>query len=487
MKNKFISIFLFLFTDAFSQQYWPSEYIFYDEFNGTSIDEVQWKLGPDFIGGQGFSDLDFDNVCNFPDFDCLLGNLGCYSNENVIVQGGNCELKSTYDSNGFLCNNGDLKFAKSGMIVSNRRFKYGTFEARIKMEVGMGLWPAFWLYGCDDPGYNTCGEIDIFEINAGVIDKLTNNWHRVINNQNLDNLIGYDFDGDFTLGCFGNQNWENLHMPGATIEEWHDYKMVWAPGSILYYIDNNLIRTEYQDLPEAMHLILNVAIEGAEDNIGNCSSEYLARGGPNQGSFPNTMSIDYVKVTPLLVCENINFCDYFQSFGHDPTAYFGENIIVGGAGCNFSYENDNSINYAVDVMDFRATNSITLKPGFNAKEGSVFTAKILPEYDFICSLFFRESIIDVNSNEADSFYSKLSLKNQSEISVYPNPTSKSFKLKLPHDITILSISIHDNTGRIIFETEGYLEDIDLSSFPNGIYFMEVKTENSVFREKIIKQ
>jgi beta-glucanase (GH16 family) len=44
-------------------------------------------------------------------------------------------------------------------------FKYGRLEARIKVPVGDGTWPAFWMLGNDFPtnSWPNCGEIDIME------------------------------------------------------------------------------------------------------------------------------------------------------------------------------------------------------------------------------------------------------------------------------------------------------------------------------------
>ena len=46
-----------------------------------------------------------------------------------------------------------------------REFLYGKIEARIKIPVGQGLWPAFWMLGAniDQVDWPACGEIDIME------------------------------------------------------------------------------------------------------------------------------------------------------------------------------------------------------------------------------------------------------------------------------------------------------------------------------------
>ena len=44
-------------------------------------------------------------------------------------------------------------------------FQYGRMEARAKVAVGQGIWPAFWMLGSDikEVGWPASGEIDILE------------------------------------------------------------------------------------------------------------------------------------------------------------------------------------------------------------------------------------------------------------------------------------------------------------------------------------
>ena len=55
----------------------------------------------------------------------------------------------------------------SGRIKTKGLFeqKYGRFEASIKLPIGQGIWPAFWMLGRDisEVGWPNCGEIDIME------------------------------------------------------------------------------------------------------------------------------------------------------------------------------------------------------------------------------------------------------------------------------------------------------------------------------------
>jgi len=55
----------------------------------------------------------------------------------------------------------------SARILTRGRFEQtlGRWEARIRLPVGQGLWPAFWMLGASYPqvGWPACGEIDIME------------------------------------------------------------------------------------------------------------------------------------------------------------------------------------------------------------------------------------------------------------------------------------------------------------------------------------
>ena len=59
-------------------------------------------------------------------------------------------------------------------------FIYGRVEARIKMPVGVGTWPAFWMLGgdlLDGVPWPECGEIDIMEFRGDISDRATHALH----------------------------------------------------------------------------------------------------------------------------------------------------------------------------------------------------------------------------------------------------------------------------------------------------------------------
>ena len=72
--------------------------------------------------------------------------------------------------------------------------------------------------------------------------------------------------------------------------------------------------------------------------------------------------------------------------------------------------------------------------------------------------------------------------------VYPNPTSEVFNLKMSQFENV-QIKIYNIYGECIHQqiSKSTNQQIDLSSQPNGIYFLQLKTEQGVITKKIIIQ
>ena len=74
------------------------------------------------------------------------------------------------------------------------------------------------------------------------------------------------------------------------------------------------------------------------------------------------------------------------------------------------------------------------------------------------------------------------------LSVYPNPVNAILKIENKSSNEIQSVRVFNSIGEQVVSSSSYSNaEIDFSKFVNGIYFLEVKTEIGIFREKIIKQ
>ena len=112
-----------------------------DEFNGTAVDTSKWHFE---TGGGGWGNNEEEY----------------YQPHNATVANGNLVITVKKESVG------GESYTSTRMTTQNRVTQtYGRIEARIKMPVGQGMWPAFWMLGnnISTVSWPTCGEIDIME------------------------------------------------------------------------------------------------------------------------------------------------------------------------------------------------------------------------------------------------------------------------------------------------------------------------------------
>jgi len=162
---------------------------------------------------------------------------------------------------------------------------YGRFEARIKLPIGQGVWPAFWLLGGNfgDVGWPGCGEIDILEY-RGQEPKIL---HASLHGPGYSG--GSAVTGKTTLA--GADGFE---------ADFHVFAVQWDKNRITWVVDDVDYRTVTpSDLPSGgqwvfdhpFFIILNVAIGG----------HFVGPPDANT-TFPQTMLVDYVRVyswTPI--------------------------------------------------------------------------------------------------------------------------------------------------------------------------------------------
>ncbi|WP_240232134.1 family 16 glycosylhydrolase [Devosia lacusdianchii] len=113
-----------------------------------------------------------------------------------------------------------------GEIRTRTAFKYGTYEARLKTPAGSGLNAAFFTY-TGPTMKQPHDEID-FEVLARDTSKVS---------------TGTFVNGKSGLGTPGNGAGRLLDLPHAADSDFIHYAFVWAPESIKFYADGELIRT----------------------------------------------------------------------------------------------------------------------------------------------------------------------------------------------------------------------------------------------------
>ena len=75
----------------------------------------------------------------------------------------------------------------------------------------------------------------------------------------------------------------------------------------------------------------------------------------------------------------------------------------------------------------------------------------------------------------------------SEISVYPNPTSDFINISIPENNEVKKIELINMLSSTIIEVKNYQKKIDISNYSKGMYFLKIELENgSLITKKIMK-
>jgi len=203
----------------------------------------------------------------------------------------------------------------------------------------------------------------------------------------------------------------------------------------------------------------NLTIQAAIDLYGVCSQEVVSTTNAwHAVGVGNHFQKDY----------NLLISNYIQPNTNE--VYIAENNI----------EASNTIGSNSNVT-YLAGNSITLKPGFHTR--SEFLAKIQPceniDYGDFSSKTKYETYMD-NKNEIDK---------NSTILIYPNPTNLLFTIDVGEYIDKSIISIYALTGKKYLQKtmNSRKTTIDIEHLNNGIYFIEVESNNNIQYFKIVKQ
>jgi len=84
-----------------------------------------------------------------------------------------------------------------------------------------------------------------------------------------------------------------------------------------------------------------------------------------------------------------------------------------------------------------------------------------------------------------------SLENMAHISIYPNPVSNYLYININLEVRqSLMLDIIDQNGKTIFrknlsDMNVYSEDIDVSGYPKGLYYVRIKSEDDMVTQKVV--
>ncbi len=306
--------------------------IFSDEFNGATNslpDTTKWAYDSP---NSGSGNMELETYCG----QAGAGQTGDCSNwvQNAYQDGqGSLVIAAILHPDG--------KWTSARLMTHGKfTFTYGRVEARMKLPVGVGLWPAVWMLGeniFSGTTWPNCGEQDLMEsvlpLGASTIRS---------------SVHGTNYSGNNSLHA-------NFTLPdgGRVDSAYHVYGVVWTTNSIQYYVDDYtkpFAAFTPARMPtngvwafnnHAFFLLLNLAVGGTFP------------GNPD-GTTPNpaNLYVDYVRV--------------YQR-APSPGLYEAENAVVSGAMTTNYYAGYAGIGY----VDYQHVSGDFVEWTVNAPFGSV--------------------------------------------------------------------------------------------------------------------
>ena len=244
----------------------PPAPIWSDEFNqpvGSAPDPAKWAFD---LGGGGWGNRELEVYTDARENSRIVADPDATDGRALAI----CAVRT--GAGGYT----------SARLKTLGRFTLagGRIEARIRLPRGQGIWPAFWLLGCDleKVDWPACGEIDILELlghRPGTV---------------YGTLHGPGYSGAHPL-----QARYTLPDGASFADAYHVFVLDWAPDRITWSVDGHIFhvctpadlpagtRWVFRDRP--FYLLVNLAVGGNWPHNPDATTQ-----------FPQTLLVDYVRV-----------------------------------------------------------------------------------------------------------------------------------------------------------------------------------------------
>jgi beta-glucanase (GH16 family) len=216
---------------------------------------------------------------------CMTGEVQYYAPSAVKLDGsGNLQITATHTSSlpadAGPCGSwsGGCPFVSGRLDTQGKvSFQYGYIEARIKMPVGGGNWPAFWMLGnkITSVGWPLSGEIDVVEAGG---DKPTL----------VHGSLNYKGGGGTPKYVTAIKT-----SPTELSSGFHTYGVLWLENLISFYFDGELYETQTPATIDGPNWTFNAPFFVILNNAIAPAGSYF--GGNWDGWQSSTMSVDYVR------------------------------------------------------------------------------------------------------------------------------------------------------------------------------------------------
>jgi len=216
--------------------------VFFDDFDGKTIDRTKWtvRTSDGSVNDEQQAYVDSDATLHI-----------AHGAEAAGATNGALVITPRFQP-GVRNGKGEQFDFVSGRLDTRGKveFMYGTAAARMKLPLGAGLWPAFWILGTGD--WPATGEIDVME-NVGEGDWMSAAMH------------GPGYSGNTPLVN------RYYYRRGSDASAWHIYSVDWSDRELVFRVDGDVAYRVTRAMVEhhgrwsydnAKYLILNLALGG---------------------------------------------------------------------------------------------------------------------------------------------------------------------------------------------------------------------------------
>jgi beta-glucanase (GH16 family) len=372
-----------------------------------------------------------------------------------------------------------------------KEFTFGKIEARIKLPLGQGLWPAFWMLGSNinTVSWPRCGEIDVMEqVNADSRTYGTVHW---------------DSNGHAQYG--GN----TPTSPNA----YHVYGIEWDASAIRWYLDGVKFHEiniaggtgGTEEFQKPFFLLLNLAVAG--DWPGQTVDE---------SKLPATMFVDYVRVyqktsTPpptssvTLQAEAYSGMSGVQVEGCSDTGG-GQDVGWIDTGDWMAYNNVNFPTSGTYTVEYRVASPSGGRVSADLNAGSTQLGNVaIPATGGWQTWTTVSQTVNVNAGTYNfGVYAQAGGWNlnwiritksgtarlaapadntaavmpATEINVYPNPATSQLNVQSELDLSGSQYQILDGRGKVVASGATRTGHLDVASLKSGLYMLVIVTKDN---------
>lgn len=455
--------------------------------------------------------------------------------DTLTLDYGNCILEDNFP------NKRQFKYT-SGALTSERSFKYGYFEMRCKVPLVDGVFPAFWLYM--NGGNRT--EIDIFEFVQSETDDACVPENKDIASQRM--FITYwDHQGNGTPASNPEKcsSRDVKAIDFILASNWHIYSLYWDEFKMIWFLDGSPIYTRYQYTwikrnrfgtitgaggidhctelaekasdptttlhvdyyypDEQCHILVTMAVPnfgGAYDPVNDQTCGTLVG--------ETAMEIDYIRAYGIRACDDPDGTVYYCSDNptHVASTITAPTLLNIAGNCDVIVKNHRP-EYLWDeyyteshTVDATAGTEINLWPGFEAQQGSTFTASLQPCTTADLRLAAPEDSPPLSNQtiamqvqqgikQGDEMLQKQYLSHEvtePTLQLFPNPAQQSVYINWNGVESSAKINIIDLTGKTLLaqEVERFNgHQLNVQTLSNGIYTVQAQIDGRVYAQKLV--